>query len=67
MPASILQCIYGSDDDDSVCPKITGGADIVELDGGHHFDDDYAPLANRIIARIRARDPAKRPDVNLPR
>ena len=63
MPASILQCIYGADDDDSVCAKIAGGADIVMLDGGHHFDDDYAPLANRIIARIRERDPGKRLDV----
>ena len=65
MPVSILQCIYGSDDDDSVCAKITGGADIVMLDGGHHFDDDYAPLAKRIIARIREGDPAKRVDVGL--
>jgi type IV secretory pathway VirJ component len=67
MPVSILQCIYGSDDDDSVCPKITGGADIVMLDGGHHFDDDYAPLAKRIIARIRDLDPAKRVDVSVTR
>jgi type IV secretory pathway VirJ component len=67
MPVSILQCIYGSDDDDSVCAKITGGADIVMLDGGHHFDDDYAPLAKHIIARIRQRDPGKRVDVSLTR
>jgi type IV secretory pathway VirJ component len=54
IPASILQCVYGADDDESVCAKLAGsGADVVEMDGGHHFDDDYAALANRITARIR--------------
>ncbi len=54
IPASILQCVYGADDDDSVCAELAGsGADIVMMDGGHHFDDDYAGLAKRIIARIR--------------
>ncbi|MFK0690118.1 virulence factor family protein [Mesorhizobium sp. IMUNJ 23033] len=54
IPASILQCVYGADDDDSVCAELAGsGADVVVMDGGHHFDDDYSALANRIIARIR--------------
>ena len=54
IPASILQCVYGADDDDSVCAELAGsGADVVRTDGGHHFDDDYAGLAARIIARIR--------------
>ncbi|MER8447649.1 virulence factor family protein [Mesorhizobium sp. M1066] len=54
IPASILQCVYGTDDDESVCAKLAGsGADVVEMDGGHHFDDDYAALTNHITARIR--------------
>ena len=54
IPAPILQCVYGADDEESVCTELAGsGADIVRMDGGHHFDDDYAGLANRIIARIR--------------
>ena len=54
IPASVLQCVYGADDDDSVCAKLAGsGAEIVKMDGGHHFDDDYAALAKSIIARIR--------------
>ena len=58
IPASILQCIYGTDDDDSVCHELAGsGADVVMLDGGHHFDDDYVELAKRIIARIRRTGP----------
>jgi len=44
-------CIYGSDEDDSPCTKLRGtGAVVVELQGGHHFDGDYAGLARRIIA-----------------
>jgi type IV secretory pathway VirJ component len=46
-----LLCIYGSDEDDSPCTKLRGtGAVVVELQGGHHFDGDYAGLARRIIA-----------------
>jgi type IV secretory pathway VirJ component len=44
-------CIYGSDEDDSPCTKLRGtGAVVVELQGGHHFDGDYAGLARRIMA-----------------
>lgn len=54
IPASIVQCIYGADDDDSVCDQLAGsGAEIIKTDGDHHFDGDYAALAKRIIARIR--------------
>lgn len=54
IPASVLQCVYGEDDDDSVCSKLAGsGAEVVRMDGGHHFGDDYDALAKKIIARIR--------------
>lgn len=53
IPAAIVQCVYGEDDDDSVCVELEGfGAEIVKTGGGHHFDDDYDALARRIIARI---------------
>jgi type IV secretory pathway VirJ component len=49
-----LLCIYGSDEDDSPCKKLVGtGATVVQLQGGHHFDGDYAGLARRIIAALR--------------
>jgi type IV secretory pathway VirJ component len=39
---------------DSVCADLAGsGAEVIRTDGGHHFDEDYAGLADRIIARIR--------------
>jgi type IV secretory pathway VirJ component len=54
IPAAILQCVYGADDDDSVCGELAGsGAEVIKTDGGHHFDEDYDALAGRIIARLR--------------
>lgn len=49
----LVQCIYGEDDDDAVCAKLEGtGAEVVRTPGGHHFDDDYEAVAQKIIARI---------------
>ena len=50
-----VQCIYGEDEaDDSGClePAIRS-AEIIGIPGGHHFDDDYAALAQRILKRMR--------------
>ena len=44
-------CIYGADENDSLCPKLDPKRfNIVELKGGHHFDGDYANLARQILA-----------------
>jgi type IV secretory pathway VirJ component len=44
-------CIYGSEERDSLCPKLDPHkATIVMLKGGHHFDGDYAGLARIILA-----------------
>jgi type IV secretory pathway VirJ component len=44
-------CIYGSDENDSLCPKLDPKKfHVVELKGGHHFDGDYAGLANQILS-----------------
>ena len=52
---SRIQCIYGEDEaDDTGCldPAIRS-AEIVGIPGGHHFDDDYPALAQRILKRMR--------------
>ena len=47
-------CIYGADEDDSLCPKLDPKRFIVvKLKGGHHFDGDYANLAHQILAAAR--------------
>ena len=44
-------CIYGSDENDSLCPKLDPKRfHLVKLKGGHHFDGDYAGLATQILA-----------------
>jgi type IV secretory pathway VirJ component len=50
-----LLCIYGAEEPDSLCPKLSEG--LVTLDrraGGHHFDGDYAALAKRILQEAAA-------------
>ena len=47
-------CIYGSEEQDTLCPKLDPHkATIVKLKGGHHFDGDYAGLARLILAAAR--------------
>jgi type IV secretory pathway VirJ component len=50
-------CIYGEDESDSLCPKLDAKKfDVVKVKGGHHFDGNYAGLAQEII---RAADAAR--------
>ena len=43
-------CVYGDDDTDSICPKVTPQhARVIKLPGGHHFGGNYVPLAQLII------------------
>jgi len=43
-------CIYGEDEDDSLCPKLDPlKFKVVKVKGGHHFDGNYAGLANEIL------------------
>jgi type IV secretory pathway VirJ component len=47
-------CIYGADENDSLCPKLDPNKIIiVKVKGGHHFDGDYAGLAQQILAAAK--------------
>ena len=49
-------CIYGADENDSLCPKLDAQTfNVVKLKGGHHFDGDYASLASTIISAAKPR------------
>ncbi len=52
----IVQCFYGADEDDTACtaPEFER-AERIETQGGHHFDGDYAALADKIMAGARRR------------
>ncbi len=43
-------CIYGKEEDDSVCPQLDPSkVHVVQMPGGHHFNGDYAGLARQIL------------------
>ncbi|PVX78888.1 type IV secretory pathway VirJ component [Paraburkholderia unamae] len=51
VPPSIVQCVYGSGEKDTLCPALANtGIDVVKTSGDHHFDGDYNALAGKIIA-----------------
>jgi type IV secretory pathway VirJ component len=58
---AIVQCVYGTEDaEDDACPGLKGnGTEVIEIEGGHHFDEDYPALARRILdsfdRRMKAR------------
>ncbi len=50
LPDGMAMCIYGADEDDSNCPGLDPKrVQIVRMPGGHHFDGNYAALADRIL------------------
>jgi type IV secretory pathway VirJ component len=47
-------CIYGDEESDSLCPKLSPAKiKIVKLTGGHHFNGDYAGLAQQILSAAK--------------
>jgi type IV secretory pathway VirJ component len=47
-------CIYGVEDDDSVCPKLDARLfRLVQLPGAHHFHGNYAAVAAAVLANAR--------------
>lgn len=52
----LIQCIYGTEDDDDACKSmIPRGIETVGIEGGHHFDEDYQKLAKHILSGLKAR------------
>ena len=48
-------CIYGEEETDSICPKLSPEtARLVKLPGGHHFNGDYAAVARAVLAGIKS-------------
>ena len=48
-----IVCIYGQDDQDSLCPALSGPlTTVVMLKGAHHFDGGYDKLATIILNHL---------------
>jgi type IV secretory pathway VirJ component len=47
-------CIYGADEQGSLCPKLSpASVEAYAMPGGHHFDGAYEALAQAILAHVR--------------
>ena len=56
VPPALIQCFYGIDEDDTMCPALAAsGVEQIKTAGGHHFDGDYAKLAKQILDGLRKR------------
>jgi len=52
----LIQCVYGTDEDDDPCPMLKDrGVEVVPIDGGHHFDENYQALGKRIRDSLQGR------------
>ncbi|AJC23139.2 hypothetical protein RO07_07290 [Pandoraea pulmonicola] len=50
LPDGLAMCVYGADEDDSNCPGLDPRrVQLVKMPGGHHFDGNYAGLADAIL------------------
>ncbi|MCX5738194.1 MAG: virulence factor family protein, partial [Proteobacteria bacterium] len=59
---SKLQCFYGEEEDDTICPDPQlAKAQVIKTKGGHHFDGDYAALAQRIFDAAQKNAKGKTP------
>jgi type IV secretory pathway VirJ component len=65
LSASDTLCLYGTDDDESLCPTIGAThSRVLNLEGGHHFGGDYRKLADLIIEQSR---PTRTTSASTPR
>jgi type IV secretory pathway VirJ component len=49
LPPALVQCFMGREEEESACSQAkVMGMEMIETPGGHHFDGDYAALAERV-------------------
>ncbi|MBE9604410.1 type IV secretion system protein VirJ [Acetobacteraceae bacterium H6797] len=57
MPPKLIQCFYGLEEKaETACLAFDAGqAEIISTPGGHHFDENYDALAEKIMKRLPPR------------
>jgi len=56
-------CIYGSDDDETICPQLrSASVQLMRLEGGHHFDGEYDKVAEAILSAVTQRSQLTQPE-----
>ncbi|WCM18028.1 virulence factor family protein [Paraburkholderia bryophila] len=54
VPTSLMQCFYGEDEKDTLCPALgKTGVEVIRTSGDHHFGRDYNALEQRILASFK--------------
>lgn len=54
LSATPVLCVYGEQETDSICPRLTPGlAQALAMKGGHHFGGDYRTIAQRTLDLLR--------------
>ncbi|HEY4298683.1 MAG TPA: AcvB/VirJ family lysyl-phosphatidylglycerol hydrolase [Paraburkholderia sp.] len=54
VPPAIVQCFYGADEEDTLCPALTKtGIEVIRTSGDHHFGGDYDALEKRILGAFK--------------
>ena len=62
VPAKKVLCVYGLEEvEESGCTQSGIVGEQLALPGGHHFDENYAALAERLMEAIRQRQTAETP------
>ena len=57
VPGAKVLCVYGAEEaDESGCTEATDTGEKLQLPGGHHFDENYPALAQRLIQAIDKRN-----------
>jgi type IV secretory pathway VirJ component len=60
LPADKVLCVYGSEEaDSSGCTQSSAVGEMLELPGGHHYDENYPALAEKLLKAIEKRQPDK--------
>ncbi|ENP34655.1 virulence factor [Brucella abortus] len=56
IPLDRVVCVYGQEEDDTACTADElKGMDTMKLPGGHHFDENYEPIAAVLLDKMRSR------------
>jgi len=48
-------CFYGGEEEESsLCPQLRPPAEVIRIEGGHHFGGNYREIAEKILAAVAA-------------
>ncbi|MFL9960864.1 virulence factor family protein [Paraburkholderia sediminicola] len=54
VPPAIVQCFYGAEEEDTLCPALDkSGIEVIRTSGDHHFGGDYNAMERRILSAFK--------------